>query len=399
MREITSVLRTWFEEGVPFALATVTRTWSSAPRPPGAVMAVAASGDVVGSISGGCVEGAVYELAMEVLNTGHPALQAYGVSEKDAYNVGLTCGGTIEVFIEPVNVETFPEFNLLLAEIDTGNAVAVATVLGSGPVGGQHLLIQGDSCLGTLGNEGIDRAALNQAQGFLAAGRTATVQLGRNGEILDDEVTVFISCFVPPPRMYIFGAIDFAGAMVRIGKFLGFNVTLCDARPIFATPQRFPDADEVVVRWPHEFLSNAPIDERTVICVLTHDPKFDVPLLQVALASPAAYIGAMGSRRTHKMRIASLKEMGVSRSSLNRLSSPIGLDLGARTPEETAVSIAAEIIASAWGGSGKPLRSMETPIHRTFTPAVGRAATSEEPDTFDYKRHYSGSDDLTVQSR
>lgn len=390
MREITSVLRTWFIEGIPFALATVTRTWSSAPRPPGAVMAVAASGDVVGSISGGCVEGAVYEAALDVLKTGHPALQTYGVSDNDAYNVGLTCGGTIEVFIEPVNIEIFPEFDLLLAGIDTGNAVALATVLRSGPGGGQHLLIQGDSPIGTLGNEGIDRAAANQAHGFLAAGRTATIQLGRNGETLDDDVTVFISCFIPPPRMYIFGAIDFAGAMVRMGKYLGFHVTLCDARPIFATPQRFPDADEIAVRWPHEFLSNAAIDERTVICILTHDPKFDVPLLQVALASSAAYIGAMGSRRTHKMRIASLMELGVSRPHLDRLSSPIGLDLGARTPEETAVSIAAEIIASAWGGSGKPLRSMETPIHRTLAPAVDRVSTSEELGKPGYKRHCSG---------
>lgn len=370
MREVASILRTWFQQGLPFAMATVTRTWSSAPKPPGAVMAVMASGEVAGSISGGCVEGAVYELALDVLATGRSVLEVYGVADEEAYSVGLTCGGTIEVFIELVDANTFPEFLLLLDEIDSGNPVSLATVLHPGAIRGRRLLIHPDTFSGSLGNDGLTRGALNHGRGLLAAGRNATIHLGKYGELLDNATTIFIASFTPPRRMYIFGAIDFAGAMVRMGKFLGFQVTLCDARSIFATRLRFPEADEIVVRWPHEFLSEAVIDERTVICILTHDPKFDVPLLQVALASPAAYVGAMGSRRTHDMRTANLKRLGVPQSKLTRLSSPIGLDLGARTPEETAVSIAAEIIASAWGGSGKPLHSMETPIH---PPLVSQA--------------------------
>ena len=368
MKEIASILRNWFERGVPFAMATVTRTWSSAPRPPGAVMAVTASGEVAGSISGGCVEGAVYELALNVLATRASALQVYGVADEEAYSVGLTCGGTIEVFIELVDANTFPEFLTLLNEIDAGNPVSLATVLNPESNKGRRLIIHHDTFDGSLGNEGLNRVTVNHARRFLAAGHTATVQLGKDGELQDSDTTIFIATFTPPRQMYIFGAIDFAGAMVRMGKFLGFRVTLCDARSIFATKRRFPEADEIVVQWPHEFLSRAVVDARTVICILTHDPKFDVPLLQVALASPAAYVGAMGSRRTHDIRTESLKRLGVPQSQLSRLSSPIGMDLGARTPEETAVSIAAEIITSTWGGSGKPLRSMTTPIHHPLVP-------------------------------
>src|SRR5699024_3401441 len=173
--------------------------------------------------------------------------------------------------------------------------------------------------------------------------------------------------FAPPPRMLVFGAIDFAAALARQGSFLGYRVTVCDARAVFATEARFPDADEVVVDWPHRYLQAeveaARIDERTVIAVLTHDPKFDVPVLQVALPLQVAYIGAMGSRLTHEDRLARLREEGVSEDHLAKLSSPVGLDLGARTPEETAVSIAAEIIAEQWGGGGDPLTDLDGRIH------------------------------------
>lgn len=163
--------------------------------------------------------------------------------------------------------------------------------------------------------------------------------------------------------MIVFGAIDFAVAVARIGRFLGYHVTVCDARPVFATRKRFPDADDLVVQWPHTYLESTAVDERTVLCVLTHDPKFDVPLLEVALRTPARYIGAMGSRRTHADRLRRLRETGVDEAALARLSSPIGLDLGARTPEETAVAIAAEFVALAAGGSGRRLTDLDTPIH------------------------------------
>jgi xanthine dehydrogenase accessory factor len=179
---------------------------------------------------------------------------------------------------------------------------------------------------------------------------------------------VFVQSFAPKPRMLVFGAIDFAAAVARVGSFLGYHVTVCDARPVFATKTRFPAADEVIVRWPHDYLQEevdaGRIDGRTVLAVLTHDPKFDVPLLEVALRLPhVAYIGAMGSRRTHEDRLERLREAGLTEAELARMSSPIGLDLGARTPEETAISIAAEIIALRWGGGGDRLAGLEGPIH------------------------------------
>jgi xanthine dehydrogenase accessory factor len=190
------------------------------------------------------------------------------------------------------------------------------------------------------------------------------LRIGPDGERRQDELSVFVQSFAPAPQMLVFGAIDFAAAVARVGKFLGYRVTVCDARGVFATRKRFPDADEVVVEWPHRFLEKANVDARTVICVLTHDPKFDVPLLEAALKTDAAYIGAMGSRRTHDDRLARLRDEGVSEESLSRIASPIGLDIGARTPEETAVSIAAEIVALRWGGSGQRLASTEGAIHR-----------------------------------
>ena len=189
-----------------------------------------------------------------------------------------------------------------------------------------------------------------------------------SGQRRGEGLTVFVSCFAPAPRMLVFGAIDFAAAVARVGSFLGYRVTVCDARPVFATKKRFPDADEVVVDWPHRYLraqvDAGALDGRTVICVLTHDPKFDVPVLMDALRLPVAFVGAMGSRATHEDRLARLAESGLSTAELARLASPIGLDLGARTPEETAISIAAEIIARRWDGAGRPLSETDGAIHR-----------------------------------
>jgi xanthine dehydrogenase accessory factor len=222
---------------------------------------------------------------------------------------------------------------------------------------------------GTLGTARLDDAVTDDARGLLAAGRTATLHYGPDGERRLDDLAVFVESFAPPPRMLVFGAIDFAAAVAQIGGFLGYRVTVCDARAVFATSKRFPDADEVVVRWPHEYLAAevaaGRVDARTVVCVLTHDPRFDVPLLEVALRTEAAYVGAMGSRRTHEDRLARLRERGLGAAELARLSSPIGLDIGARTPEETAVSVAAEIVARRWGGSGRSLTDTAGPIHRT----------------------------------
>jgi xanthine dehydrogenase accessory factor len=234
---------------------------------------------------------------------------------------------------------------------------------------GRRLVLWPDRSSGTLGLQRLDDAVAADARGMLVAGRTGLLHVGHDGERRGDDLTLFVNSFAPPARMVVFGAIDFAAAVARVGAFLGYRVTVCDARPVFATPKRFPDAHEVIVEWPHRYLQAevdaGRIDERTVLCVLTHDPKFDVPLLEVALRIPVAYVGAMGSRRTHDERLERLAEAGLSQAEIARLSSPIGLDLGARTPEETAVSIAAEIIAGRWGGTGERLAGTEGPIHRT----------------------------------
>ncbi|MEU8398663.1 XdhC/CoxI family protein [Nonomuraea sp. NPDC048892] len=364
MRDVLPEIMKWWRSGLKFGLATVVGTWSSAPRQPGASMAVRGD-EVVGSVSGGCVEGAVFELAAEIDT---PVLQRYGVSDDDAFAVGLTCGGIIDILVEPVSLETFPELGEIAASVEAHQPVAVATIVsGPGRVGARRI-IWTDRSVGTLGLDRLDEAVDDDARGMLAQGLTGLRHYGGQGERRLDDLAVFVHSFAPPPRMLVFGAIDFAAAVARVGKFLGYHVTVCDARPIFATAKRFPDADEVVVKWPHDYLASVRVDERTVICVLTHDPKFDVPLLEVALRTGAGYVGAMGSRRTHEDRLERLRESGLTEAELARLRSPIGLDLGARTPEETAVSIAAELIQLRWGGSGRPLSVTDGRIHHEMQP-------------------------------
>ncbi|WP_231861040.1 MULTISPECIES: XdhC family protein [Frankia] len=436
MREIADALRRWRAEGVGFAVATVVGVRGSAPRQPGAAMAVAAGGEVVGSVSGGCVEGAVYEAAAEAIRTGIPALESYGISDDDAFAVGLTCGGIIDLVLVPYpargpfaaadvdrpdavgvdrpdavgvdrpdavgevavaaaadraadgNVEAADvgagdvrsgdvgardvgageqrragvALDAVLAALAADDTVALLTVVGGGGLGGQ-IAVWPDRTVGSSGVAGLDVAAVDDARGLLAAGRSGLRRYGPQGQRRPDAIGVYVQSFAPPARMLVFGAIDYAAAVVRLGRFLGYRVTVCDARPVFATTRRFPDADEVVCERPVAFLHRAAVDARTVICVLTHDPKFDIPVLRAALRSPAHYVGAMGSRRTHADRLRRLRDCGVAEEDLARLHSPIGLDLGSRTPEETAVSIAAEIIQSRWGGSGRPLRATSGRIH------------------------------------
>ncbi len=371
MRDILDSITKWWDENETFGLATVVRTFSSAPREPGAAMAVSAGGEVVGSVSGGCVEGAVYELATEVATAGRPVLQRYGISDDDAFAVGLTCGGIIDIFVEPASKERFSQLAEIAGAVRSGTPVALATVIeGPGDVGARRIIWQGEHASGTLGaGDRLDEAVDDDARGMLAQGVTGVRRYGPQGERRLDDLSVFVQSFAPAPRMLVFGAIDFAAAVAKVGKFLGYRVTVCDARPVFATSSRFPDADEVVTDWPHRYLAGVSTDMRTVICVLTHDPKFDVPLLEVALRQPAAYIGAMGSRRTHDDRLARLREVGLTEAELARLRSPIGLDLGARTPEETAVAIAAELIQLRWGGSGQPLTVTSGRIHHGQFPA------------------------------
>ena len=333
-------------------------------------MVVAPDGQVSGSVSGGCVEGAVYELANDVVRDGAPRLERYGISDDDAFSVGLTCGGILDVFVEPISRRTFPELGAVAEDIAGHRPVAVATVISHVDPEwvGRRLVVGPDATHGSLGSTRADAAVADDAAGLLAAGRSEVLTYGPDGQRRGAGMEVFVASYAPRPRMLVFGAIDFAAAIARQGSLLGYRVTVCDARPMFATRARFPTADEVVVEWPNRYLAAqheaGEIDARTVICVLTHDPKFDVPLLEVALRLPQiGYLGAMGSRRTHDDRMARLREAGLTETELTRLHSPIGLDLGARTPEETAVSIAAEIIARRWGGGGRPLTETDGRIH------------------------------------
>lgn len=375
MHDIAEQLQAWHASGRSFAVATVVGVSGSAPRDPGAALAVDAAGEAVGSVSGGCVEGAVYELCQAAIESGEPVLERFGYSDEDAFAVGLTCGGVLDVFVQPVVPGADAALDAGITYIASGTPVALARVIeGPGALVGATVAVTADTHHGALSPAPstvapLERAVVAEARAMLDAGRTGRLVLGLDGRPCDDReqgtVTFFVESYVPAPRMIVFGAIDFAAAVVRIGKFLGYHVTVCDARPVFATERRFPDADQVVVDWPHRYLDSQldRIDGRTVLCVLTHDAKFDIPLLERALRLPVGYVGAMGSRRTHRDRNARLREVGLTDAEIGRLRSPIGLDLGARTPEETAVSVAAEIVAHRRGGSCLPLSSGDGPIH------------------------------------
>ncbi|WP_037602534.1 XdhC family protein, partial [Streptacidiphilus rugosus] len=371
MLEISAELDGWYAAEREFALATVVRVTGSAPRGVGAALAVDESGTAVGSVSGGCVEGAVYEQCQESLRTGRSSLQHYGYSAEDAFAVGLTCGGELDVLVTPLLHGSAPRGVLseTLAVLRDGRLGALARVA-AGPelLVGRALLVHADGAQrGTLGVPSLDRTAAAEARALLAAGQTATVDIGVRSSRCGEPVSLLVETNTRPPRLIVFGAVDFTAALVRLGAYAGFEVTVCDARPVFATAARFPEAERVVVDWPHRYLAAEAeagrLDGRTAVCVLTHDAKFDQPLLRLALRLPLAYVGAMGSWRTHHERITELREAGLTDAELGRLRSPIGLDLGGRTPQETALSITAEIIADRHGATGARLGASGRPIH------------------------------------
>lgn len=370
MENILDGLLGWVRDGKSAALATLFMVERSGPLDPGAAMAVSEGGEVLGSVSGGCVEPAVFEEAMAVIESGHPRRVKYGIADEQAFEVGLTCGGTVHLHVDPVTSSSLELFQTLDATIRDRDPVALATVLNEDRPEVRILLGPAGILEGSTDDPELDRVIAEEGAGMLELAETGLRAFGPHGERRRDDVSVFIRSFSPPPDMYVFGAIDFAAAVTRIGKFLGYRVTVCDARQPFATKARFPEADEVVVEWPHEFLRQARVDGRTAICVLTHDPKFDVPLLKAALKTSAGYIGAMGSRRTDAERTERLLAEGLSPADLRRISGPIGLDIGARTPEEVAVSIVAEIISSRGGGTGKPLSELSGDIHHSSTASL-----------------------------
>jgi len=281
-----------------------------------------------------------------VLEAGAPRLLTYGIADEDAFAVGLTCGGTIHVFVQPLD---WSHYEVLRDAIRADEPIALATMV-EGPSPGAGLQVRPDvEPVGSLGDADLNRVVARDALAELAAGITAMRHYGLHGEARRQDVAVFIESFAPPPQMLVFGAVDFTAALVKVAKVLGYRVTVCDARAVFATHQRFPEADEVVVDWPDRYLAKvgADLGSRDAVCVLTHDHKFDVPLLKVALRTPAGYIGAMGSRRTTEERAERLRAEGVTDEELARIRAPIGLRIGARAPQEVAVAIAAEIVEAA----------------------------------------------------
>ena len=371
MLELAAELLERVRRRIPFGAATVIRVDGSAPRRPGASLVVDADGAVLGNVSGGCVDSAVHEACQQLLTVdAGPRIVRFGYGDDDPFAVGLTCGGTIELMVRRHDPGAEPELGSALARAAQHEPIAVGTIV-RGPrehLGRLIVVRPGLPAEGSLGDGQLDQAAVVHATGLLHAGQTGAVGIGVADGYHGEPVTLLVESNTPPPRMLVFGAIDHAAALARIGAFLDYRVTVCDARATFATPDRFPYADEVVVDWPHRYLRAQRLAGDTVICVLTHEAKFDVPLLTAALRLPVAYVGAMGSRRTHEKRLARLREAGLTDHELSRLHSPIGLDLGARTPTETALSIAAEIVANRRGGTGVPLRT-GVPIHHYGVPS------------------------------
>lgn len=366
MLEIADRLLRTLDAGRPLAVATVVGVEGSAPRTVGTSMAYDGE-QVIGSVAGGCVEAAVVEVCERVLADSRPRTATYGVSDETAFSVGLTCGGRLRVHVQ--HVAPGDDLVARLRAAVAGEAVALAVVL---PVTDEDAPDGGPRAGGTVPAAPAPawpaRRLAVEIEGRLSSGRTGVTTLTCDGEVGDDgvdgaQVEVFVEVAVAPPRLVVLGAMDFSTALAAAGALLGHRVTVCDPRPLFATPERFPGV-EVVVAWPTTYLRETTIDERTAICVLSHDARFDTEAVALALASPAGYVGAMGSRRTHDRRVAALRAHGVPEADLARLRSPIGLDLGASTPQETAVAILAEILAVRSGASGSPLSATTGSIHR-----------------------------------
>ncbi len=347
MRDVLAELDRWQADGEEIAVATLVSAWGSAPRAPGARFAVTRSGRVAGSISGGCVEGDVYERAMETLGDGRPRLLEYGISDELAFGVGLSCGGRIEAFVEPFRADD--AWVAARDAIRERRACTYVTALSPERIAGRHLaLLPGRPSAGDIGADlGVDVTSHAMTLARDERVETATVASP------DGEARVLLEGFAPPPRLIIVGATHLAVALATQAKALGYAVTVIDARRIFATAERFPDADEIIPGWPDDAMAGMQIDAFSYVVVVTHDAKFDVPALDAALRSDARYIGLLGSRGTIESRKARLRELGFGEQALARIHAPIGLDLGGRSPEEIALAIAAEMTMARYGTTSR----------------------------------------------
>jgi xanthine dehydrogenase accessory factor len=360
----------WLEDGRRVVAATLVETVGSAPLDPGAEMLVDDEGRIEGSVTGGCVEGALVHEAGEVLAGAPPRVTQYGISDGQAADVGLMCGGTVRLFVHELldgHREALATANTAIAE---GRPVALATLL-DGEHAGAKLAVLEDAVAGSLGvTQLLDDSVARDARGFLDEGRSQIRRYSERGEVMGSDLGVYIQAFATPPSMVIFGAIDFSAALARLAGEIGYRVTICDARSAFVRSPRFSRHAEVVVDWPDRHLAGRSLGPRDAILVFTHDPKFDEPALLGALQSGAGYIGALGSRQTHTDRTERLRAAGVTDADLRRIASPSGLDVGARTPAETAIAILAEILALRAGREGGRLKRGEGPIHSRSVEAA-----------------------------
>jgi xanthine dehydrogenase accessory factor len=350
VKEVLAELEAWSARGEPIALATVIAVRRSAPRHPGAKMAVSRRGEIAGSVSGGCVEGAVVEVAERVLAGEPPRLLHFGIADADAWDVGLPCGGELDVWVQAY--DSGPPTPALQAAARSDARLAEVTLLEGGCPGAKLVVDPDGARQGTLGSAELDDEAAR-----LAAELMWKEQSERRGAL-------FVDVVAPAPRLILFGAVDITAAVCRLARAAGWRPYVVDPRARFATPERFPDAVEVIVAWPEEaFARLGGIDPATSIAVLTHDPKLDDAALAIALGSPARFVGAMGSRRAQAARRERLLEAGLGEQELGRLAAPLGLDLGAVDRDETALSILSEIVAARHGRRGGRLADASGRIH------------------------------------
>jgi xanthine dehydrogenase accessory factor len=337
MRDILTDVERWQKEGVAVALATVVRTWGSSPRRVGAKMAVTSDGRMSGSVSGGCVENAVVQTAMDILKTGQSQLLHFGVADETAWEVGLACGGSIDVFVKRLDTKFFEQLRSLLMREASG--VLLTVIRGDEKNPGHEMLITEDGIVyGSLGNE-WDATVLNLAREVLSHGASQSVLLSEN-------VEVFMEAILPPTTLVVVGGVHIAIALVSLAKTLGYRTILVDPRSSWGSDERFPHVDRLIESWIEEAFEQIPINRSTAIAMLTHDPKIDDPALQIALNSSAFYVGALGSRTTNAKRRERLLSAGLTEAQLSRLHAPIGLDIGAQTPEEIALAVMSEVVAA-----------------------------------------------------
>jgi len=337
MRDILPDLDKWHAGDKSIALATVIQTWGSSPRREGAKMALTPDGKITGSVSGGCVEGAVFDTGVEVLKSNHPQLLHFGVADETAWEVGLACGGSIDIFVKPLDSRFFESLRSVL--VGEQPAVLVTVVRGPNDILGREMLVRDNgNVTGTLSNK-LDESALNLAKETLAHGVSHRV-------MLSEDIEAFIEVILPPPTLIAVGGVHITIALMALAKTLGYRTVVIDPRSAFGNEERSPNVDPLIQLCPDEAFQQIPITRSTAVAMLTHDPKLDDPALKIALPSPAFYVGALGSKTTQAKRRQRLLDDGLTEEQLNRLRGPIGLKIDAHTPEEIAVSIMAEIVAT-----------------------------------------------------